>query len=469
MFAAVLALSLTAQLDAVLDSPKLEGAVVAAQVTTMDGRVLYERNPSFRVMPASNQKLLTCAYALQRLGLDHKPVTRIWRESDRVVVDAPGDPMLSHAQLVEARKKLGLDGSLPVHVRQAYSPGWGPNWNWNYLQDRYAAKVSAFTVDRGGFELWTEGGRLFFLPEAYGAVATHLPSKGSPRVELRGMRAVVTGELPKERTRVDTLAIEAPDRAAASLLGSSFVETELVPDREPDHVIEGPPVSEILRECLVRSDNNIAEHLLLLSAIKEGPLPERPYAAAQERLKNFLVKEVGLRANDFRPADGSGLSRHNMVTSRGIAALLRWADRQPTAKVWRESLAAPGRGTLASRLQGSSFVGKTGTLDMASSLSGYIRTADGQNLVVSLVMNHYACPAAEARGLQDDFMRILEKTTLRGTKLAAREIYESGPSNSKSHIIALDWLHRSGRDRLASRSGTHRRAEPAHAVLHRAE
>jgi serine-type D-Ala-D-Ala carboxypeptidase/endopeptidase (penicillin-binding protein 4) len=406
-------------LAAILDDPKLDGAVVAAQVARADGSVLFERNPAMRVVPASNQKLLSGAFALHKIGADWAPETRIWKFQDRVVVDTTGDPMLTYAQLVDARNRLALDGSLPVHVRQPYAPGVPPSWEHDDLPNRYASQVTAFTVDRGSFELWSRGGRPVLEPFAYDVQILHSGGSGNPRVVYDPFerRVTVTGQMPQTDARLDTLALPRPDLRAAMLLGSSFVTTNEVPTTPPTLVIRGNPVRTMLPACLQPSDNQIAEHFLLLGGLQGSDLGTRPYEVARGAFRAFLTGEVGMAAVDVQPFDGSGMSRHNLVTARGIVRLLRWAATQPTSELWKDSLARPGTGTLANRMRGLGFQGKTGTLNMVSALSGYVRHDTGEELVVSLVMNNYACTAAEARAIQDAFMNTVSKL-----ELPAREV-----------------------------------------------
>ena len=83
------------------------------------------------------------------------------------------------------------------------------------------------------------------------------------------------------------------------------------------------------KACLPPSDNNIAEHLFLLGAKAQGAFTTDPYPTARERMTAFMTGTVGVKKDDFRIYDGSGMSRHNLVTVRGIAQLLAWQNRQP--------------------------------------------------------------------------------------------------------------------------------------------
>jgi D-alanyl-D-alanine carboxypeptidase/D-alanyl-D-alanine-endopeptidase (penicillin-binding protein 4) len=410
-------------LDQILSDSKLDGAIVSAYVCELDGDKVFEKNAALHVVPASNQKLLSNAFALHTLGPDYTPVTRIWKERKRTFVSTTGDPMLTYQQLVEARSKLKLNRSLPVHVQQPYAPGIPDTWEFDDLPNKYAAPITAFTVDRGSFELWHKGGKIVAVPSSYGVQIYASRGSGPLQITYDPMRRMVTvdGKWPEKDARVDTLSIWRPDREAAFLLGSGFIPSKVAPAARPSLTISGKPVSEMIAACLQPSDNNIAEQLLLLGALRVAPLPAKPYPAARQRLTDFLEKVVGVQKGDIKPYDGSGMSRHNYVTTRGLAKVLQWSNDQATAPYWRSALASPGKGTLANRLKEMTFQGKTGTLDMVSALSGYVRHKSGQDLIVSVVLNQYACTAAEARDVLDTFVKYVAAADLTAREGAKNE------------------------------------------------
>ncbi|HRI42678.1 MAG TPA: D-alanyl-D-alanine carboxypeptidase/D-alanyl-D-alanine-endopeptidase [Fimbriimonadaceae bacterium] len=376
----ILALAQAAYLDTILDDPVLRGAVVATCVMRADGTVLYQRSADQRMMPASNQKVGTCLFAASVLGLDYRPKTRFWRLADRVVITAEGDPSLTFAQLREVASRLGLPRRpLPVHLAQPYRPGYPPSWEYDDLPNRYAAPITAFSADRAAFEVWAEGGRLLQLPKELGLRVTTVAAPGSSRVEydLFAARLTVSGTLPRAKTRLETLAQRDPDLVAARLFGSPVVRGAALPSEPPTLTLEGPPLVELIRTCLVESSNHYAENLLLIAAARLRPTLSvlKPYPEATDLLKQFLTETVGLEPGAIRADDGSGLSRHNWVTPRAMCRMLAWADGQPWGEALRSCLASPGKGTLRSRLAGSSFVGKTGTLDGVVALSGSLQVA----------------------------------------------------------------------------------------------
>lgn len=269
----------------------------------------------------------------------------------------------------------------------------------------------------------------------YGLVARRGTKAGPRKVTYDPIRHTLTvdGDLPKAKTKIDTLALELPDACAASFLGRRFSLTDHSPKSPPSLILGGPPLSATIKECLVHSDNNIAENLLLMAAGSDKPLGTDPYATAETALSHFLISTVGVEAGDFHPEDGSGMSRHNVVTTRGIVKLLQWALKQPTKDVWLDALAKPGAGTLQDRLAGVPFVGKTGTLDMVVALSGYVHTSRNRTLTVSLIFNQFACGEKDARSIADEFIKKLVADDGFGTVPASAGNHEACSAHPCSH------------------------------------
>ncbi|MCX7798969.1 MAG: D-alanyl-D-alanine carboxypeptidase/D-alanyl-D-alanine-endopeptidase [Fimbriimonadales bacterium] len=458
-----------------LQHPSLKGSIVAVSVLGEDGRVLLQNEDATRVMPASNMKLFTVAYALHRLGPEHRFRTRLFRVGDEVWVDAVGDPTLTSEVLRDAGRKLGVRRHTRVRPLQAYWPGVPQGWNHGYLTARYAAQVEAWSVDRGGFEVWADARRIWLRHDHGGVRLRHVPDEKPLRVSYDrvGRSVTVRGSLPKEPQRVIALASPDPSEAACRALGGTeAAPPQALPDREPDLVLESPPLSRIAAMCLQPSDNNIAEHLLLAAARTEGPLnPEDPYPQATDRLVRFATQVAGVDADDLRPWDGSGLSRHDLVTARSLTRLLQWALGQPWGEVWLQAQAqAGGEGTLANRLRGLDFRGKTGYIDAVASLSGYLRRPDGRLLIMAVVCNHFKRPASEARQAIDRFVEELSRATEFGTTLEPGRGDASSPVPFAGSGLAVgDRLAGSGVHGLAPRAWPHRRDEPTDAPADRAQ
>lgn len=389
-------------IPAILDRPALAGAAVAVHVRTLDGEERYALHADRRLMPASNQKVLSCAFAMWAAGPEWRPRTRFWRDRDGIAIDSEGDPLLTFAQLRELRKTVG--GGDRVRLSQAYRPGWGPDWEWDDLGNRYAAPVVAFTFDQGAFELWNDNGRARYRPGPFGSRIER-----GERVSYDPYRMLATvPALARKTERLDTLALPKPDLAAASLFSSRIDRATEPPSGVPTVTWTGQPIAEMVARCLPPSDNLIAENLLFLGAIRKGGKRGIGYPEAARSLRTFLTETVGCEPVDVSPRDGSGLSRHNVVTARAMTRTLAWAGRQSWGDRFREAMASPTKGTMKGRLVGTEFRGKTGSLDMVVGLSGYLRTKKGEELCISILLNHFPGTAAEARAAADDVIRALE-------------------------------------------------------------
>ncbi len=112
-------------------------------------------------------------------------------------------------------------------------------------------------------------------------------------------------------------------------------------------------------------------------------------------VQNFL-KEIGISSDSVIQWDGSGLSRHNLITPNSAVRLYTYMAKQSRyAQIWRDSLTIGGvDGTLQNRFKGTiaaaNVRGKTGTIDQVSALSGYLNTASGEKLVFSILINGVA-------------------------------------------------------------------------------
>lgn len=417
--------------------PILAGANYGAYVCDLaDGKPLFALNESRRLIPASNQKILSTLFALATLGPEFRPQTRFWKSAEGTWVDATGDPTITSAQLADIAKRLGTDPKLPVFVRQAYRPGVPPSWEADDLPNKYAAQVTALTVDKNSFEVWWDATGPRPLPDWLG-VRQHQwvnqqPAAATYDLERRLVR--VTGSSTEPR-RLETLAIPEPDRAAARILGKDLVSVASVPDRTPDYIHLGPKLIEIVRDCLVPSDNNYAENLLLMAGGSHTN-PENPYPQATAKFREFLTHKVGLLAGTMRPDDGSGMSRHNLVTTEGIAKLLVWARKQPWGTAYAEAMAKPGIGTLRTRLQGLDVRGKTGTLDMVHSLSGYLRSSSGREVVFSVILNHSLASGTQQHAVLDACAKRIQEFLETGTNRA----YQS-TNGDRSKAVSFKGAH----------------------------
>jgi len=175
---------------------------------------------------------------------------------------------------------------------------------------------------------------------------------------------------------------------------------------------QSPPLSVIAAQCLKPSQNLYAE--LLLRAVGASlsiiSTPNRQTTAESGAsvVKSLLRKAGAANVDSLSIADGSGLSRLDLVTADATTRLLAYMARHPnpaTAAAFREALPVAGvDGTLRNRMRqtlaASNVRAKTGTLTGVTSLSGYVTSAAGERLAFSIILNNFPADA-DARKLTD--------------------------------------------------------------------
>ena len=228
----------------------------------------------------------------------------------------------------------------------------------------------------GGISLRSRG-RTFELaaddPARYAAAAL--------RKELEAFAIEISGD-----TRSEHLL---PDRALNLIARSAPLKRGAHPFVLAAHT--SPPLKEAIRIVNKESQNLHAEMLL-----REAALHERNIASVQaaiQEMRDFL-KEAGLAPGEYYLRDGSGLSRHNLVTPSGTVKLLAYMWNSPDRKAYLESLPTAGRdGTLDWRFSRTPARGrilaKTGTMSHVTALSGYAATADERALAFSIYANNF--------------------------------------------------------------------------------
>jgi D-alanyl-D-alanine carboxypeptidase/D-alanyl-D-alanine-endopeptidase (penicillin-binding protein 4) len=172
---------------------------------------------------------------------------------------------------------------------------------------------------------------------------------------------------------------------------------------------DSEPMSEIVKVVNKRSQNLHTEMLLrLLGAKVKG---EGTVAGGREALDDFL-RRLGVPTQSWSLQDASGLSRSDILTPHGLAALLAAMDRHPQAAVFRDSLPVAGvDGTLEGRMKGTPAQGrvsaKTGSLRHVNALAGYATTRGGERLAFAIVLNHHTAPGSAGVAAIDDLVSAL--------------------------------------------------------------
>src|SRR6185437_4120744 len=176
---------------------------------------------------------------------------------------------------------------------------------------------------------------------------------------------------------------------------------------------DSAPISEDIQVINKVSQNLHAEILLRLLGREKGT--GGTVQAGLEVLRGFL-NTAGISSDDYVFYDGSWLSRENLVTPHAIVELLQYAQTQPWAKEFRDSLPVAGvEGSLAERFKdldpAAHIYAKTGSLGGVKTLSGYAITPKGEMLAFSILANNFSVPGKRVNEVIDSIITAAVNTS----------------------------------------------------------
>ena len=439
-----------------LSRPELRRGTVAIKIASLDtGKTVYEENADKYVMPASNMKNFTVAAALERLSPDFRFTTSVYANSmpdasgaikGDLRIYGRGDVSLS-AAFYEGDYLKGLD-VLADKIAQAgvkrvegnligdesYFSGGAipPSWEWDDLQWRSGAEVSALPLNDNTLDLSVKPGSAVGSTCAVGlqpfnsimrVVNRCLTSAADVKRDLTIKKALeqnileISGTMPVgDKGFSSFLTVSHPAELFVALLKQRLQEkgvtitgqTRVVGTKEkavsstvssvpPVEItkLESPPFGLIAAKTMKPSQNLYTETILWTLGEQFGD-KTNPKLTSAERgaaVVRAFLQQVGIPPDAIVQWDGSGLSRHNLVTANANVQLYTYMAKQSRyAQAWRDSLTIGGTdGTLQNRFKGTvaagNVRGKTGTIDQVSALSGYVTTASGETLVFSIIIN----------------------------------------------------------------------------------
>ncbi len=382
------------RIDAVVASmaPSLEGAEVSVAVRDDEGRRVYDRGEGQRLLPASTMKSVTAATVLSTLGPTHRFTTTVAAAGEVVdgvvegdlVIRGGGDPALTtddyRTHVYPSRPATSIEDLADAVVSQgittvtgrvvADGSGWSnadvaAGWRRSYLDDQNARHITRLTVDAGL------------------TVDVDIPADEPVQVELHAARDPV-------QTTASVFAARLAERGVSVRGGTATTRLPMATS-DPLAAVQSPPVSELLAFTMQRSDNHLADTLLL--AASYAATGDGSWAAAN-RTVPAVLDALGIPSAGVQVADGSGLSRLDRVSAAQLADLDVAMMAGPNASVWADSLAVAGQtGTLRGRLRGTPadgrFLGKTGTLDDVKAVAGHVRpgAGDAPRLHLAVIAN----------------------------------------------------------------------------------
>ncbi|MDT0612249.1 D-alanyl-D-alanine carboxypeptidase/D-alanyl-D-alanine endopeptidase [Streptomyces lancefieldiae] len=346
----------------------VSGVVIDADSDT----ALWDHNGSTTLMPASNAKLATATTALTLLGANHEFTTKVVYGDGILTLVGGGDRTLTSDDVAELAKTAGdglkAAGLTNVKVR---------------VDDSLFADPS---LANG----WNEG---------------YYPTEVTP------VRSLVVDGAAVNDTAINAGNVFAEKLAAQGITVDGDVSRATAKQSDvPVAQHKSAPLSDIVKQMLKTSDNNIAETLLRMSAVELGK--PATFEGGVELVRQVL-SSYGVSLDNFEMYDGSGLSRADRIPAAALAQLLDAITEAPALSSILDGLPVAGEAGASLGPEWGRFddansecaVGKvhakTGTLTGAVALSGVTQTENGEWRIFSFIENNSSADPSDIKDAMD--------------------------------------------------------------------
>ncbi|MEN2766656.1 D-alanyl-D-alanine carboxypeptidase/D-alanyl-D-alanine endopeptidase [Ornithinibacillus xuwenensis] len=421
---------------------KLTGSLIGVSIRSRkSGELEYEHMGNIRLHPASNLKLFTCAAGLDVLGEDYLFKTELWTDGEIVderllgnlYLKGKGDPTLLIADFERFAHVLKERGISQITGNIIGDDSWydsvrlSKDLNWSDEHCYYGAQVSALTAsptedydsgtimleisptnhagDSPNITVTPENDYVQIINKAITSYST--TSEEEPELTITRRHGenlvIVEGIIPTDSEAVrEWIAIWEPTYYALHLFQQALSKKEIklngniITGTTPSQALlisecQSMPLAELCTPFMKLSNNGHGEVLVKeMGKVMKG---DGSWDSGLEVL-NSRIQEWGVDIEKLVVRDGSGISHVNLVPANEISKLLFHVQKEKWFPSFYQSLPVAGDqnrmvgGTLRDRLDGLNVNAKTGTIMGVSTLSGYLTTREGEELIFSIMLNN---------------------------------------------------------------------------------
>lgn len=437
-------------MDVITAQPLFQQARLGIAIQPLQtSQPLYTQDAKRYFLPASTTKVMTTATALTRLGPQFRIQTDLYTSGqgstlDHLRIVGRGDPSLSDQQLQQIAVQLKQKGIRHItHLlgddTYFHGPSVVPSWEWEDLQAGYGAPINSLILNQNAYELkiWPQALgqplRIEWLsPHPIGpwrqinrtrTVAQNAPEYIEITRRLQGstLEIEVTGQLragaPPDRSAVavvdpgwfllkrfrSILAAQQIKVGRLSLLSTVAERSKTLKGKSEQRFtqIQSPPLSELIKTTNQESNNLYAEALLktLGATLPSTQKQQTTHQHGLTVLKQTLT-QLGVEPSTFAVADGSGLSRQNLISPLALIQTLKGILKSPHGSIFQASLPknAVGQNPV------SSLWSKSGGMRGVSTLTGYLQQPQASPVLFSLMFNQYNQSSSKRRQAMDDML-----------------------------------------------------------------
>lgn len=406
-------------------------------------KIIADYNGSTFMLPASTQKVFTAVAAKLVLGDEFKFDTSLLTNGKiqnntldgNLIVRFTGDPDLTSGQLytlLSELKKQGINkinGDLVLDTSVFSSHDRGLGWIWNDLTMCFNSPPSAANIDNNCFYAELDANQapgetvkinvpaqfpIQVFGQVYVADSNEAPYCQLDVVVHDNNRYQVKGCLARQAKPFGlSFAVQDPDAYAAAIiqrqlkrLGIEFNGKVLQPQKPQQgqmlaqHFSKSLP--DLLKKMMKKSDNQIADSLFRAIAYNYYKRPAS-FQLGTLAVKSVLQKQ-GIKFGNSILADGSGLSRHNLVAPKTMLSVLEYIGRNEDKLHLMETFpiagvdgTISGRGGLINPPLVKNVIAKTGSLKGVYNLAGFMTNARGEKVAFVQFINGYSTGDLESK------------------------------------------------------------------------
>ncbi len=342
-----------------------------------DGKIIKRKNEHMSLLPASNMKIVSGYSAYRILGPLYTLRTKFYIDGDKLIVSGDPCPLLRYGDLTELGSNENLHDLKHVvfdnTVLDDAESGYG--WEIDDADYCYQSKIVPYSMNEGCSD---SRDRFRSLEDC-----------GNP------LHSTCRYSIPNQYENF------------AYFIGK-FAHTENI-DYKKDVVegsekaiVHGEKLIDVLRHIEIYSCNFSIEVLTkFLSYVKEQ---RRGNWEDSVQIIMKLISDMGINCDGIKIVDGSGLSRHNLLTTDFLSEFLYHIGKSGDFE-FIHLLPSPGNGTISSRLSDMKdyeINAKTGSFSYCSSLSGYIGK---MNVYFSIFLNNFILSDNEIAAQVDQVLR----------------------------------------------------------------
>ncbi|OCG20609.1 serine-type D-Ala-D-Ala carboxypeptidase [Gilliamella sp. App4-10] len=423
--------------------PKGSDLSILVQSVGSNPKTLAKYKSELFKQPASTQKVITALAAELELGSDFRFITRIqtngsirnkWLNGD-LIIQLSGDPTFTGDRLksmIATLRQKGIEkisGNVILDTSIFTSHDKAEGWSWNNLTACYNAPPSAAIIDDNCFYTILTPGKIgekasiskssnipvmvtgdvktiaknsndfndkyceldvsysdknrYHLSGCISASLDKMPLKFAVIDGVEYFSTILKNQLKQQKLTYTGLLLERNHKTNTqlTLLASS----------------QSAPLSELLAVMLKKSNNLYADAIFRTLGAHYYNVPGT-WRNGGDAIKQILRKKAGINLENLVIADGSGLSRLNLMSADKLMEILQYIAAHNTQLRIIEMLPIAGvDGTLQNRKSFNqvpfkeTIRAKTGYIQGCYNLAGFIQKFDGRYLAfVQLISGYHA-------------------------------------------------------------------------------